>query len=353
MPPRLPIELQILILYHLGSEHRYPGVTDTLARCCLVCRAWFPFCREFFWMYIQLLSGKQMAGVISAMSSTTNFLGSYTKELHVLSMTNSRYVRPFHHLVPYYLAQKLPHLENLTFLGTTMNGNMQAFPVSTQLTMHLSQFEHVTSLYLGRFHFHSFWDLRRFVVALPVISHLKLARVTWPQFFEDLQRVPSLPFIANKLQEINCADITVLHEVLWFRVTSRRVSSLEGQRMGGHLAEDRGCPAFTTRDAAAIGKFISQISRSRDQRVKLEYLKQDQCCDCSSIITLDNLGLICSLFRQIVHQAPLRDIHLFRTRTFTWLTQYRVRERNISPLIGKFKSVAFVLARYTSPNGIP
>lgn len=260
--PGLPLELQIQLLRYLGREPRFPQVTKALASCCLVCHAWSSICQIYLLESVRLASGEQMRHVVLAMSYTTKPIGSYVKRLRIDSSTNDG---PFHHLVPYYMARRLPYLTGLSIFGATTNTDL--FPIPKQFTMYLSHFRCLSSLFLCRYHFQTFWDLRRFVVTLPMLLDLTLIGVTWPQFSDDLQMTPSLPSSARRLQRVNCGTRSASREVLWLWATSVKPSGL------GHPAAHSMdiLPAFTIRDVVAIGRYIGQISESSNGRIDLKY----------------------------------------------------------------------------------
>lgn len=280
--PLLPLELQILILHHVGNQFA-PFKEDsikakTLASCCLVCRAWFPVSQKYLLNRVNLNRYRLLKNLVSREFDPTEPMWSYPKQLNILPRIGFN-ERPFHHLVPYHTAGRFSCLVRLEFLGTEQGGNKEIFPITKQFPMHLSHFRHVISLQLQDFHFQTLWDLRRFIVALPVLSYLYLDSVTWAPFSDELGRVPSLPFIACKLRNINCWEMSALHEVLWFWVTSYRAPSLEHQRIAECHAEDR-YPAFTIGDAAIIEKYIRELALPESQTVdfKWDYSSDHRCC---------------------------------------------------------------------------
>lgn len=156
--------------------------------------------------------------------------------------------------------------------------------------MHLSHFRHVNLLSLHDFHFQTFWDLRRFIIALPVLSRLDLSRVTWPRFYDDLSRLPSLAFTASRLQSITCWYGSAAEEILWVWVTTRKLPSSEHNSVVGYQIKDQ-YPAITIGDAAVIGKFIAQIAGlDWIMSMSWEPSREGQRC-VSLLLSLDMLSL--------------------------------------------------------------
>lgn len=297
MPPYLPLELQFLILHDLGREHlRRRNLPSTLVKCCLICRAWFPVAQKYLLNSVDLKSDKHMRQLVSRIFNPFEPIKLDIKELNIHSSTEFN-ENPFHHLVPYHTANRLLGPDVLRFFGCELDGDGDVFPVSTQLTMHLSHFRHVTSLSLHDFRFQTFWDLRRFVLALPVLSFLDLNGVTWPQFSKDLGRVPSLPFIARNLRKINCWRISAAHEVLWFWVTSHKLPSLEHQRIAGSHAEGQ-YPAFTIKNIVAVGEYLGQIKSTPPLNLEWDYSREQPCCKLLMVLTQYQSRVIPSCFRQ-------------------------------------------------------
>ena len=242
---------------------------------CKPCRV-LPVSQKYLLMKVTLRSSKHMKQLVSRKFKPFEPIGFYIEELHIFSCIE-HHDRPFHHLVPYYTANRLSRLRKLVLTG--FEGHDTVFPVSPQLRSHLSRFQLVTCLHLVDFHFQAFWDLRRFVVALPRLSFLHLSRVTWPQFSEGIVIVPSLLSIAHNFQKISCRGTIAMHEVLWFWVTTHKLPSLEYQMTTGHSAQDR-YSSLKIKDIAAIRKWMGQLELSGygSPNFKWEYSEEKRCC---------------------------------------------------------------------------
>ena len=205
--PQLPLELQFLILHHLGGLLSYyyhsHSWLSTLATCCLVCRTWFPVAQRYLLERVTLRSDKHLKQLVSRKSTSSDPIG-LVKELEILSGVKY-HQRPFHHLVPLYTTNRLLCLKRLAFWGSKGDGRKDVFLVSTQFRMHLSCLRHVTYMELANFHFQLFWDLQHFVITLPALSFLFMRVVTWPQFSNGLGGAPFLPFIVFTLRKIDYA----------------------------------------------------------------------------------------------------------------------------------------------------
>ena len=273
------MELQFLILHHLGGLLSYyyhsHSWLSTLATCCLVCRTWFPVAQRYLLERVTLRSDKHLKQLVSRKSTSSDPIG-LVKELEILSGVKY-HQRPFHHLVPLYTTNRLLCLKRLAFWGSKGDGRKDVFPVSTQFRMHLSCLRHVTCMELANFHFQSFWDLRRFVVALPALSSLSMRVVSWPQFSDGLGRVPSLPFSARTLRKIDCVMSSGSPDVPWFWVTTHKLPSLEHQMVAEYHIEDR-YPAVTVKDAAIIGRYIHKLGSGLFLNFEWTYSREYRCC---------------------------------------------------------------------------
>lgn len=291
MPRQLPLELQIIILLYLGDQDpllggslnqakAYPSWVHTLVSCSLVCSAWTPICQKYLLRTSYLGSRRQMEKMTSGISATTKPIGSYVTQLRLFSLTWPDN-QPFHHLVPLYLAKRLPFLRELRIDGSGIQTNGRKdviFPITTQLLMHLSHFHNLIYLRLGNYHFQSFWDLRRFVVAFPSLSILHLDHVTWPPFFEELRvkGSPSLLYTACKLSRVSWVGCPpYYHELFWLWVTSSQPAAMSVRDVGP--SKDR-YPAFTKRDAIAMGQFARCEWQSTQGSLSWSYDKQHRCC---------------------------------------------------------------------------
>lgn len=161
----LPFELHIQILDHLKSSG-----SQTLVICCLVCKAWLQYCRPEVSRTISLRAHIQLKRLKAALSSSTYPIGSYTKEL-ILAGDEQIY-----HIAPIYLARKLPALQRLAVILGEESGT-RSFAVHPSVNQYLKHFRTVTELELSLMTLQSFWEFRRFVVALPALSYLHLDSV--------------------------------------------------------------------------------------------------------------------------------------------------------------------------------
>ncbi len=170
-PLVLPPNLQTRILGYIEGEYFIiKDRTTTLATCCLVCQAWLRICQKALMMTITLRSLTHLKSLVAMLPSTTHPIGTYVIELSLASDED----KPFHHIVPLYLASKLISLQQLNLQG---KGGGSAFVVHPSSVMHFTRFRAVTTLKLFHMTFQSFWNFRRFLASLPALSDLHIDRV--------------------------------------------------------------------------------------------------------------------------------------------------------------------------------
>lgn len=201
MPRPLPVKLHLRVLeYAVLYDWETEDKTRMLLVCCLVCRAWYDFCKTKFYD-IHLRSRAQLNKLRTHLSSSTHSIGNDVKKL-TLSGDDHIY-----HFAPIHLARKLTSLRYLAIKGTSgrhstrtrapllhsLTGEVERvmpfFPHDC-LLMALRQFKTVTELSLSHVAFQSFWHFRRFLVALPALSRLHLGKIYLPQPDPFNQRVP-------------------------------------------------------------------------------------------------------------------------------------------------------------------
>lgn len=261
--PRLPIGLQVQVLGHLRIEsNRWEPQArmQALASCCLVCRNWYDIChRELFGAAsISLRTLRQLGGLVAAMSSATaNPLG---RSIVTLSFTSIAGIDPVYRVAPLYLATKLPSLQHVFIDGgdrpdtdhphflslIRRTPTQRTFHGHTSLIVHLKYFTTVTRLRLSHMTFQSFWDFRRFVVALPALSHLRLDWIDLPDadpFRRPHGRVPSLFSAPRNLISIHATSLT--WNPLWIWVMLHPAKPQQSRNPGVH-------PCLTPGDAETI-----------------------------------------------------------------------------------------------------
>lgn len=258
MPAPLPIELEEPILHELGALCIEESKKVSLRACCLVCRRWVRTCQVYIMEEVRLYSQKHLEKMVEAMSSSTSPLASY-----VVKITLDPLGQSFHHLVPHFLATKLPSLKVIEYPNVFMAKAFERsiFQCHQTLTMHLRHFRGVTSFILTEYYFETFWELRRVVVSLPALEVLTLRDINWPSPFQEVlhhlpQRFPSLPFIALKLSQVNTLRCSLPSEVLWFWVSSRIPAV--GQDT---IAPDGELPypSFTIQDGVTLRRIIQLV----------------------------------------------------------------------------------------------
>ena len=173
-----------------------------------------------------------------------------------------------------------------------------------------------------------------------------LSRVTWPRFYDDLSRLPSLAFTASRLQSITCWYGSAAEEILWVWVTTRKLPSSEHNSVVGYQIKDQ-YPAITIGDAAVIGKFIAQIAGlDWIMSMSWEPSREGQRC-VSLLLSLDmlSLGRIWSIFwsLQIDYVFPstnsAQDIRFLNSNP-----KLRSQPRKlISVLIARYKLAGLVI----------
>lgn len=200
LPRSLPFELQMQVLDYLEwdeSDYRIGSREQTLVSCCLVCRAWRSICQRALLRTISLQTHRQLQSLREALSSATHS-STYTTKL---SLNNREHI---YRVAPIYLATKLLCLRHLLVLGPF--GGNTPFVFHSSIIMHLKHFRTITELRLLHITFQSFWDFRRFVVALPALSRLHMMEVGLSgsdPFLGRNGRIPSLLLTPRNLTHVD------------------------------------------------------------------------------------------------------------------------------------------------------
>lgn len=201
--PRLPFELHLRVLGYIVSNDWKPEDRNrALSTCCLVCRAWCDFCKTKFHTVV-LRTRRQLNKLNTSLPSAAYFIGIHVMEL---SSAGDEHI---HYSAPVYLAGKLPFIRHLA-IEKNEEGTGPFFVPHDSLLLALRQFKTVTELRLSHITFQLFWHFRRFIVALPALSHLLLSDVDLPYLDPFNQRVPSL-----YLKPRNLTDIIVRSYLAW------------------------------------------------------------------------------------------------------------------------------------------
>lgn len=257
--PSLSFELQLQVIGHLewGAEETRDRMR-TLVACCLVCRAWFRVCQKALLGNISLFTLEQFRGLVSTLTSSIHTLCASVVKVRFIGDTADCFYR----MAPFQLATKLPSLQYLVIDGgdhpfTDLHWQHKArlgrtYLGHSSLCMHLRQFESVTELRLSHITFQSFWDLRRFIVALPALSNLHIDRVDFPcsdPFRRPDGRIPSLFSGPQKLTQFSIT-VPVGWNPLWVWVLP---SQTRYQKFRHPLLH----PSLTLHEAETIWKLVT------------------------------------------------------------------------------------------------
>ncbi|RPD68514.1 hypothetical protein L226DRAFT_576328 [Lentinus tigrinus ALCF2SS1-7] len=181
MPPYIPPEITdtIISAVPLVPYRTFrPSLSHTLAMCALVCRAWLPRSR------IELFENILIRDDHTYDLLVERVLHSVTMSPNLASVDSLRLGR-FNRSDPrskagrlFFLefAGKLPGLRTLSVFNVDFTHQRP----SVTWPLLLSQFRTITSLKLFDCQFSSFSDVRRLLTALPLLSTLVIAYLTWP-----------------------------------------------------------------------------------------------------------------------------------------------------------------------------
>lgn len=189
MTPSLPIEVEEQIIDYLGSEvgpdHK------TLASCALTCKAWVPRSRIYLFQRVSILDVERLYGLSSLPFSPSHPIPDSVQQLWSLE-SHSEQQPSFGHLVPHFLATRLPNVQHLQLGQRPYAGVMSSttpspelsktekpFPYHATLLPHLARFRNVTRLNLDHYHFDTYSDVRRFIGAFPALTRVTLQKITW------------------------------------------------------------------------------------------------------------------------------------------------------------------------------
>lgn len=262
VPRPLPLELDFQVLGYIVSNNWEPeDRTQALSTCCLVCLAWYDFCKTKFYT-ILLRSQKQLKQLRTSLSSAAYPISTNVTEL---TLTGNEHI---YRVAPIHFMKRFPSLKHLAIEGTK---RMVPFAPHRSLLMALERFETVTELSLSRLDFQSFWHFRRFIVALPALSHLRLSNVHLPDFDPFNQRVPSLYSTPRNLTSIMANSIK--WNPLWLWVLP--IHTLPRSTGNPHPR-----PFLTSSDGGIMAKLV-QLRKSRFQTRKdfnwMYYEEHQQC----------------------------------------------------------------------------
>ncbi len=217
---------------------------------------------------------RQLESLVGTLPSSPHPISAYIAEL--------RLDDPLYRVAPLYLATKLSSLRHLVINGDDQRVTPPAGPLRWRrepprrvsqyfghpsLTMYLKPFRSVTELSLSYIVFQSFWDFRRFIVALPALSSLYLEEVHIPgsdPYQRPDGRVPSLFSAPRNLNLLSTRsdDSEFEWNPLWIWVTPLRTRHRKPN-------SERVRPFLTPRDAGTIRELLeyrenlrSSISRS-------------------------------------------------------------------------------------------
>ncbi len=243
MPPSLPIEVEERIIGFLADGYRY---YSTIKSCALVCRAWLPKSRAHLFQNVRLPGSQHLHNMLSLPSSTIERIAYNAREVEGRSSFNGE---AFHHLIPHFLATKLPRVERL-LLDQDDGKHRHVFPPS--FFMHLTHFRNVHQFDLENYQFTSFTELRRLVASLPHVVNVSLRWVSWPGDLDPVR--PLLRATKWKMRHVTTRRCTSDMCPLWFWIVpppSIRDIGLRG-------AFDEGSHPGLKQDHA---KIISQVIR--------------------------------------------------------------------------------------------
>lgn len=222
MGPTLPFELHEFVIHEVGSAtyERFLNTQRrttlrTLVSCSLVCKAWVPLSQMYLMRDVRLLTRRGLRSMASIVSSPSKPFGSHVVHL---SLRDRGQDGVFRHLLPHYLAIKLPSLRALEIQGDPALRKQDLFFVKSSLTMYINQFLSLSHLQLYHHRFQSFWDLRRVIVAFPVLTTLHLSNIVWPSLTE--RPLPSAIFPAPNLRYVWISECVEQNSILWFWAVS-------------------------------------------------------------------------------------------------------------------------------------
>lgn len=188
----------------------------------------------------------------------------------------------FHHLALHYLATKLPYLRTLWINGPlTTDGTNQIFPHPKAQPMLIRQFHTLTELKISNYNLQSFRDLRRLVVAPPLLSALELLNVGWisPLGSDKCQNLPSLLTTASMLSKVYMENCSFAWDVVWFWATTASTPVLKStsNQSGG-----RRHPILSVDDACTIVRLLKAMDGSQQSHFGWAYNDDSEGDTCES-----------------------------------------------------------------------
>ncbi|KZT68063.1 hypothetical protein DAEQUDRAFT_812403 [Daedalea quercina L-15889] len=215
MPQGFESPIEIEIVYHLptyasdaSSRLAHELIEDIsdflwdepvqLARCCLVCRAWYHAARRHLTPWLTIRSNNALRDLVHILMSKRN--GKYGQVLQHLTI-NDDAQRAFAHTLSVRIPGcLLPSLRSLQFSYLDWTAALR--PHASFFTF-LTYFQSVTALVLEACHFHSTDDFHRIVDALPRLQTLTLDTVTISsKQREGIQAGPPRRFSRSKLTDL-------------------------------------------------------------------------------------------------------------------------------------------------------
>ncbi len=269
-PPRplvpLNFEIQVKVLGHIPD-------TKSLISCCLVCKAWCRICQRRLLRTVHIVDHQKLERLWASLFSATHPIGTYITHLTL-------YYHPCR-ISPFYLATRLTSLQSLYIIRPFVD---DPFVVQSSLVMHLKHFRTVTELTLFKVKFQSFWDFRRFIVALPSLSTLNLVHVDLVESNPFQRPICQVPSLYTFPQNLFCLIVDLYSSInpLWVWTTLF-------QSRQQNLTNPRFHPFLTLHDADIIWEFdqfvrhSSAIRRFDGSKYKWS-LDEDHQCECIVLV---------------------------------------------------------------------
>lgn len=278
-PPILPVEVEERIIDVIAARAQHSDDTAhdstswmrTLLSCSLTCRAWVPRCRRHFFKVVYISSIDSLNRLANHVSSDPFFVPSHVLELKVHSSdvpsNDKNAVTPFHHLVPHYLASKLPEVIYLEFIQA--DGSNPAHIFHPSFFCQASHFRNVSELWISNYRFPCLADLRRFLAALRALTKVFLTDVLWQNDSAPPTQIPrSTKWKLAHMELYNCQ---LLSSAFYFWIVPRR--EVTGTR-DHRVPDDDFHPGLFLRDTLIMGQCL-QLIRQPDgngENFELEWL---------------------------------------------------------------------------------
>lgn len=267
MPPHpqlsLPIEVEERIIDFVGAFYGVSIEWDrTLRSCALTCRSWLLRCRIHLFRSLRVPNTRSLNRLlvsVSSSSATSTFCHTDNVIGDPLLEDNNPDQQTFFHLIPHYLAKKLPHVSLLEFTRHPQHIRTHSFHPT--FFMYMKHFRSIKSLWLYNHRFVSFPDVRRLLSSLPSLENVHLHNIHWDT---DTLIPVSIPrSTKHYLSYLELDDVQSVSCGMQFWILAGQKPS-QVLTMSGTINSTESHPGLSKEDVVAMSRVIECLDLPHD-----------------------------------------------------------------------------------------